>query len=143
MRDAEQIVCDAWVQALVTHRDQAHAAMFEAAAHCDEVRRSLARALVERKPDSIATAHAALEEALAAGRRAARSFQQAQEGLALELDLVIWRNIQRRMEACVARDGEPTPQTAQIEQPEPDRDRPAPVLSRLRRRFLPWRGTSP
>jgi len=107
VRDAEQIMCDAWIQALVAHRDQAHAAMLEAAADCDDARRSLARTLVERVPESIATAHAALEEALAAGRRAVRDFQQAQEALARELDLLIWRNIQRRMEACIARNGEP------------------------------------
>jgi hypothetical protein len=136
--DAEQIVCDAWVQALVAHRDQAHAAMLVAAAHCDDARRSLDRTLAERAANPIATAHAAFEEALAVGRQAARSYQQAQEGLMLELDLLLWRNIQRRMQACIARHGEPTPQTAQIEQPQPGREQPVPVLSRLSRWFLPW-----
>lgn len=138
VHDAEQILCDAWIQVLVAHRDQAHATMLAAAAHCDDARRSLARTLAERAPNPIATAHAALEEALDAGRHATRSYQQAQEGLMLEVDLLFWRNVQRRMDACIARNGEPTPQTAQIEQPRPDRDQPVPVLSRLGRWFLPW-----
>ncbi|MBS2536166.1 hypothetical protein KGQ20_25715 [Catenulispora sp. NF23] len=136
--EAEQIVCDAWVQLLVADRDQAHAAMLAAAAHCEAARSSLARILVGRAPNPIAVAHAALEEALAAGRQAARSYQQAQEGLMLELDLIAWRNIQRRMLACVARNGEPAPQPAQIEQPRPRREQPVPLLARLSRRFLPW-----
>jgi len=159
VREAEQVVCDAWIQALAAHRDQAHATMLTAAARCDDARRSLARALAERAPNPIATAQAAMEEALAAGRQAARSYEQAQGGLARELDLLLWRNSERRMEACIARNGEPTPQTAQIEQaeqaerteqaehagqserterPQPDREQSVPVLSRLSRRLLPW-----
>jgi hypothetical protein len=135
VHDAAQIMSDAWVQVLVAHRDQAHATMLTAAAHCDDARRSLARTLVERAPNPIATAHAALEEAQAGRWQAARSYEQAQEGLVLELDLLLWRNTQRRKDACIARNGEPMPQTALIEQPQPAREQPTPVLSRLSRRF--------
>jgi hypothetical protein len=138
VHDAEQIVCDAWVQVLVAHRDQAHAALLWASVRCDDARRRLARTLTQRAPNPIATAQLALEEALTAGRQAARSYERAQEGLVLELDLLAWRNIQRRVQACIARNGEPTPAAAPIEPPRQDQEPPVPVLARLSRRVLPW-----
>ncbi|GAA2051966.1 hypothetical protein GCM10009839_69000 [Catenulispora yoronensis] len=138
VHDAEQIVGDAWIQVLVTHRDQTNAALVAATARCDGTRRQLAQTLAERAPHPIAAAHTALEEALAAQRTAARSYEQAHEGLVLELDLLAWRNIQHRVEECIARNGEPTTPAARTEPPPAVREPSVPVLSRLSHRLLPW-----
>lgn len=137
VHDAEQIVCDAWVQVLVEHRDRAQAAMQAASVHCDAARRRLSETLVARAPGGIAAAHADLENALAAERRASRSYEQSHEGLVLELDLLAWRAIERKVDACIVRNGEPTT-PAGTEQEAQDPVRRVPALSRFSRRFLPW-----
>jgi hypothetical protein len=85
---AEEVVCDAWVQMLVECRDQAEATMKAASVRCDDARRTLATALVERAPAGIASAHADLEQALATARSTSRACEQARAGIALELDLL-------------------------------------------------------
>jgi hypothetical protein len=134
---AEQIVGDAWVRALIAHRDQARDALRMASECCAEARRELSAALTERSPRSIAMAHAGLEAALAAARSASSSSEQAHEVLVRELDLLAWKAIERKVSACIAGDAAAQPPA----EAEPSRSsaRPGSTLSRRFCRLLRWR----
>ena len=132
---AEEIVCDAWVQMLLEHRDRAQLAMEAASMRCDDARRTLAAALHERAPARIASAHADLEEALTTARLTSHACEQAREGLALQLDLLAWKAIERRVDACVAR----RTGSARLADPAKVLLRPpVPVLMRLFGRVMAW-----
>jgi len=136
IHDAEKIVGDAWVQVLVSNRRRARSAAQSASARCDDARRRLSAALLGLAPTGIAAAYADLEAALAATRRAVRSYEQAHESLILELELLAWRAIERRVDACAARNDEPATQV-QTELPD-EAVRPRPALARISRRLPPW-----
>jgi hypothetical protein len=65
--------CDTWVQMLIEYRDQAEAAIKAASVHCDDARRTLATALLER----------------------------ARAGIALELDLLAWKANEHGADASI------------------------------------------
>src|SRR6478752_6505441 len=79
---AQDIVSGAWIQVLVEHRDLRQAEAQAADARCDVARRTLAAALVERRPGQMAAAHADLEEALGAARTAGDLYAHVHQGLA-------------------------------------------------------------
>jgi hypothetical protein len=145
--DAEEIVGAVWIQILIEQRDQARTALKAAIVRGEDARRCLAATLLDREPRGIAAAHADLEESLADARSASRDYEQAQKGLVLELDLLTWRAVERKVEACIARNGgrrneSATPATEIAQRPQyPERPvtlLPVSLLSRLSRRALRW-----
>jgi hypothetical protein len=95
----EEIVGDVWVQVLIGRRDQKQADMRSAFVRCDAARWCLAAALLVSDPRAIAGAQADLEEALSAESAASRAFDQARQGLSLELTLLTWRAMEQRIVA--------------------------------------------
>jgi hypothetical protein len=136
VHDAEQIVSDSWVQVLIEHKDQAHAALNVTSARCDDARRHLSAVLLERVPKDIVEAHTQLEAALAAVRQASHSYELAHTGLVLELDRLAWRNIERRADARIAREDEPKA-PPRSERPTRPSTRLG-TVTRFFRRVLPW-----
>lgn len=136
VHDAEQIVGEAWVEILFWHRQEARAAAHTASTHCEDVQRRLFAMLLGRAPTGISAAHADLEAALAAARQAVRTYEQAHQGLILQLELQAWRATERRGDAGIARDGEAMPQ-ARTELPN-EAVRPRHAPTRIPRRFPSW-----
>ena len=136
VRDAEEIVGEAWVEMLFWHRDRACAAAQTASEHCEDVRRRLSAMLLERAPTGVSAVQADLDAALAAARQAVRIYEQASQALVLQLEFHERRATQRRDDAAITRDGEAAPQV-QTELPgEAAQPRPAPA--RTARRFPLW-----
>jgi len=133
---AQDIVADAWVQVLIEHRDLRRAEAQAADARCDTARRTLAAALLERRPGQIAAAHAGLEEVLSTARTAHRLHANAHQGLAQELDRLTWRSIEGTVTACIARGGPATPHSPSRRPTEPTEPTPSPV--HWTRRLTAW-----
>lgn len=129
---AEEVVCAAWVQVLIECRDRAEAAAKAASVRCDDARRTLATALVERAPAAIASAHAGLEQALATARSTSRACDRANAGIALELDLLAPKTGANRADADIGRQAG-TMRHADVSAEAPRRPSPAKHLWVFRR----------
>lgn len=151
MADAEDVLAEAWVHVLIEVRDRRQAKARGAAVRCERARRALDAALVLRDPDPIAAAHADLEQTLLAAGAAHDLYAQAHHRVNAEVEQLWWRSVQRKVEACVARNGPPQAGSRAGEQGDrhdsrqgggegdrPDTAPPPSLLVRLSRRAVTW-----
>jgi hypothetical protein len=105
VREAEQIVCQAWEQVLLERGGRMESAVQSALANCDTARRLVAEAQRGGHADEISAADANLREALDVARRSSLAAERIRDTVRVELYLLARALEQRRCAALADQAG--------------------------------------